>query len=85
MNRKIIVKNRRNNKERLELTLDEFKAQFQNELKKAINAYKTQEEGKNFLPAFIKPAPNYEQDFYFDLRFNFNNYAQSIYFIDRII
>ena len=81
MSRKLIIKNRQNNKERLELTLEEFKVKFQNELKQAINTYKAHEESKNFLPPFIKPTPNYEQDFYFDLRWNFNNYAQTQYYI----
>ena len=81
MSRKLIIKNRRNNEERLELTLDEFKAKFQLELKQAINTYKAHEESKNFLPPHIKPTPDYEQDFYFDLRWNFNNYAQTQYYI----
>lgn len=81
MSRKLIIKNRRNNEERLELTFEEFKAKFQMELKQAINTYKAHQESKNFLPPFLKPTPNYEQDFYFDLRWNFNNYAQTQYYI----
>ena len=81
MSRKLIIKNRRNNEERLELTLEEFKAKFQMELRQAINTYKAHQESKNFLPPFLKPTPNYEQDFYFDLRWNFNNYAQTQYYI----
>ena len=81
MSRKLIIKNRRNNEERLELTLEEFKAKFQMELKQAINTYKAHQESKNFLPPFLKPTPNYEQDFYLDLRWNFNNYAQTQYYI----
>ena len=81
MSRKLIIKNRRNNEERLELTLEEFKAKFQMELKQAINTYKAHQESKNFLPPFLKPTPNYDQDFYFDLRWNFNNYAQTQYYI----
>lgn len=81
MSRKLIIKNRRNNEERLELTLEEFKDKFQMELKQAINTYKAHQESKNFLPPFLKPTPNYEQDFYFDLRWNFNNYAQTQYYI----
>ena len=81
MSRKLIIKNRRNNEERLELTLEEFKAKFQIELKQAINTYKAHQESKNFLSPFLKPTPNYEQDFYFDLRWNFNNYAQTQYYI----
>ena len=81
MSRKLIIKNRRNNEEQLELTLEEFKAKFQMELKQAIKTYKAHQESKNFLPPFLKPTPNYEQDFYFDLRWNFNNYAQTQYYI----
>ena len=81
MSRKIIIKNRQNNNERLELTLEEFKAKFNIELRQAINTYKAHEESKNFLPPHIKPTPDYEQDFYFDLRWNFNNYAQTPYYI----
>ena len=81
MSRKLIIKNRRNNEERLELTLEEFKAKFQMELRQAINTYKAHEESKNILPPFLKPTPNYEHDFYFDLRWNFNNYAQTQYYI----
>ncbi|UKI41418.1 MAG: hypothetical protein L6V95_15605 [Candidatus Melainabacteria bacterium] len=81
MNRKIIINNRQNHKERLELTLEEFKAKFYAELRTAINSYKAHEESKNFLPPFVKPTPNYEQDFYHDLRWNFNNYAPTQYYI----
>ena len=81
MNRKIIIKNRQNHKERLELTLEEFKAKFYAELRTVINSYKAHEESKNFLPPFVKPTPNYEQDFYHDLRWNFNNYAPTQYYI----
>ena len=81
MSRKIIIKNRQNNNERLELTLEEFKVKFNIELRQAINTYKAHEESKNFLPPFIKPTPDYEQDFYLSLTFNFNNYAQTQYYI----
>lgn len=84
MELKIIIKNRRNRKERLELTLDEFKTKFKKELTAAIQLYKQHEERKNYLPPFVKPVPNYEQDFYFDLRWNFNNYARTLYYIDKV-
>ena len=49
MERKIIIKNRQNHKEQLELTFSEFKIKFSNELKTAINTYKAHEESKNYL------------------------------------
>ena len=81
MSRKIIIKNRRNHNETLELTLEEFKVKFCNELRQAINSYTAHQESKNFLPPLIKPTPDYEQDFYLSLTFNFNNYAQTQYYI----
>ena len=81
MSRKIIIKNRRNHNETLELTLEEFKVKFRNELRQAINSYTAHQESKNFLPPHIKPTPDYEQDFYHDLRWNFNNNAQTQYYI----
>ncbi|MBR1626475.1 MAG: hypothetical protein IJ681_04945 [Bacteroidales bacterium] len=61
--------------------MEEFKAKFQNELRTAINSYKAHEESKNYLPPFVKPTPDYERDFYSDLRWNFNNYAPTQYYI----
>ena len=81
MSRTIIIKHRQNHEEQLELTLEEFKAKFQNELRTAINSYKAHQESKNFLPPFVKPTPDYEQDFYFSLTYNFNNYAPTQYYI----
>ena len=81
MSRKLIIKNRRNNEERLELTLEEFKVKFSKELRQAIDDYKVDEERKNYLPPFVKPTPDYEQDFYMSLIFNFNHYAQTQYYI----
>lgn len=78
--RKIILKHRRKN-ERLELTLEEFENKFHNELSQAIHTYK--ESNKSFLPEFCKKEVT-DQDFKFSLRFNFNNYAISDYYIEHI-
>lgn len=83
---KIILKNKRNNKERLELTLDEFKNKFKKELDTAFNSYKRKEEYKNsMLPAPMQKNINYESDFYFDLRSNFNHNSNSNWYIERIL
>ena len=83
---KIIVKNRRNNNEKYELTLEEFKAKFRNELTTAINSYTHQQEQKALLkPPFMHTNPDYKQDFYQDLRWNFNNYAPTNYYIEKQI
>ena len=78
--RKIILKHRRKN-EKLELTLEEFKIKFKNELYQAINTYKVH--NKSFLPEFCHKGAT-EQDFWFSLRFNFNNYAICEYYIEQI-
>lgn len=78
--RKVILKHRRKN-ERFELTLEEFKIKFQFELSQAIHTFK--ENNKSFLPDFCKKKVT-DQDFWFDLRWNFNNYAMCIYYIEQI-
>ena len=83
---KIIVKNRRNNNEKYELTLEEFKAKFRNELTTAINSYTHQQEQKDLLkPPFMHLNTDYKHDFYQDLRWNFNNYAPTNYYIEKQI
>ena len=79
--RKIILKHRRNN-EKLELSLEEFKDKFYNEIAQAVRSFL--ENNKSFLPEFCKKDAT-EQDFWFSLRFNFNNYAICEYYIERII
>lgn len=83
--RKIIIKNRRNNKDEQVLTLDEFKAKFKNELTSAIQIYSHDQQKKDMLkPLFMRLNNDYKSDFYRDLRWNFNNNARSIYYIDKI-
>ena len=78
--RKIILKHRRKN-EMLELTKEEFQIKFRNELSQAINTYKAH--NKSFLPEFCKKDAT-DQDFWFSLRFNFNNNAVCEYYIEHI-
>ena len=83
--RKIIIKNRRNNKDKQELTLDEFKNKFKNELNSAIQVYSHDKQQKDMLkPPFMHSTNDYEADFYRDLRWNFNNSSQTPYYIDKI-
>lgn len=84
MAQKIIVKNKRSH-ELLELTLPEFKEKFKAELKIAHANFKMQESRKNILPSFVKPNNNFESDFYFDLRWNFNNLQNSNWYIAYIL
>lgn len=84
MAQKIIVKNKRT-RELLELTLPEFKEKFKAELKTALDNFEKQESWKNFLPPYVKPNNNFESDFYFSLRWNFNNLQNSNWYIERIL
>ncbi|MCD7780100.1 MAG: hypothetical protein LUE64_03910 [Candidatus Gastranaerophilales bacterium] len=84
--RKIIVKNKRRINEQQELTLTEFKKQYNRELALAFESYKKLCVSKNMvLPPYMQKNTNYETDFYFDLRTNFNLHSNSIWYIDRII
>lgn len=80
----IIVKNKRT-RELFELTLPEFKEKFKAELKTALDNFTIQKSRKNFLPSFVKPNNNFESDFYFDLRWNFNNLQNSNWYIKHIL
>jgi len=83
--RKIIIKDRQTNKNRQELTLDEFKEKFKKELNSAIQVYIHDHKQKDMLtPPFTNLNKDYETDFYRDLRWNFNNNAQTNYYIDKI-
>jgi len=84
--RKIIVKNKRNNKEKLELTIDEFKTKFKIELNSAFNSYKRLcEYKKSLLPPFMHKNVDYKSEFYYRLRENFNLNSNSVWYIDKII
>lgn len=82
---KIIVRNRRKFDDKIELTLDEFKIKFRSELQSAINSYTCHQQQKDMIkPPFMSLNKDYQADFYRDLRWNFNNNSNSIYYIDRI-
>ena len=83
---KIIVRNRRDYNEKYELTLEEFKVKFRNELATAIQVYTHQQEQKDMLkPPFMQLNTDYTHDFYQDLRWNFNNHAPTNYYIEKQI
>ena len=78
----MIVKNKRT-KEKLELTEDEFKKRFAKEIQASLESYKRSVLAKpTFLP--FKTNNNIERDFYFNLRWNFNNHGISNWYIERI-
>lgn len=78
--RKIILKHRRKN-EMFILTEETFKKDFEKDITQAVRSFL--EKNKSILPSFCKKDAT-EQDFWFDLRWNFNNYSNCEYYIERI-
>jgi len=75
----MILKNKRT-RETLELTLPEFKTCFAKEIKMAFESYKQTELAKSYFK--IKNVD--ENDFYFDLQWNFNHHACSDWYIEKL-
>ena len=75
----MIVKNRLT-QETLVLSEKEFRARFSKELQDALDSYKKSELSK----PYFKFKKDIESDFYFNLLFNFNNFSNSVWYIDRI-
>lgn len=81
----IIIRNKRNYEDKQELTLEEFKVKFRNELQSAINIYTHHQKQKDMIkPPFMRINTDYKADFYRDLRWNFNTNTNGIFYIDRI-
>ena len=86
MQRKIVLRNKRNYKDKQELNLEEFKNKFSKELDFAIEIFVRDCMNKDIiLPSFMTKNKDYESDFYSDLRTNFNFNTISNWYIDRII
>ncbi|MFI3301130.1 MAG: hypothetical protein R3Y28_06890 [Candidatus Gastranaerophilales bacterium] len=77
----MIIKNRRTN-EKLELSYEEFRQKFKKEIEVSFQSFKKTELAKTF---FNYPDDNMlESNFYFSLRFNFNSFGNSAWYIDKI-
>ena len=80
----MIIKNKLT-KETLELSIDKFKLIFGKELNDAINHYIKSQQYRIYLyPIKIKSFTEYDSEFCFDLRWNFNNYNNSNWYIERM-
>lgn len=77
----MIVKNRQT-KEVIEISLEDFKNKFQKEIQVAFESYKKTQLSKPFFTT--KSLSSIESDFYFDLQWNFNNFGNSVWYIDKI-
>ena len=80
------MKNRRTG-ETIKIPFQQFKIRFQKELQQAILTYSAHERQKDMIKPWLlrKNNNNYKADFYFDLRWNFNNYAFSEWYIERVV
>ena len=74
----MIVKNKRT-KETLDITAAEFNKKFAKEINDALESYKRTVLAK----PYFKINNDIEGDFYFDLRWNFNNHSNSNWYIDK--
>ncbi|MBO6272941.1 hypothetical protein J6O48_09220 [bacterium] len=77
---------KRHSKDRRIVTLEELKNEFAKELKTAVDNYSEHEEYKDKLSGKYKTG-NYEEDFYYpqNIRFNFNSYVNSVWYIENIL
>ena len=75
----MILRNKQT-QEKLEISLSEFKIKFAKELQTAFESYKKSENAK----PYFKLKDYTEQDFYFDLQWNFNHFGNSVWYIERL-
>lgn len=77
----MILKNKRT-KEKLELSYNEFRVKFAKEIKIAFESFKKTELNKPYLKR--QDDSLIEVDFYFDIRWNFNNFGNSAWYIEKL-
>lgn len=75
----MIIKNKLT-KETIELKRSEFEKRFSNEIKTALESYKRTELSK----PYFRMNKNIESDFYFSFQWNFNNFSNSNWFIEKM-
>ncbi len=76
----MLIVNRHTN-EKIDISLVEFKKQFIKQIQVAIDSYIKIQDAK-----FTHLTKNncYENDFYFNLQWNFNNLSNSAWYIERM-
>lgn len=77
----MILKNKNTNIV-IEISYPEFRKKFRKEILEAFESFKQTELSKTF---FNYPDDNMlESNFYFSLRYNFNSFGNSAWYIDKI-
>ena len=77
----MIIKNKRT-REILDITYDEFRKKFANEIEEAYESYRKTKLNK--YPYNFEDNHSMEINFYFTLRWNFNNHNNSNWYIERM-
>ena len=75
----MILKNKLT-KETLDIPYPEFRKKFAKEIQDAFESYKKSENAK----PYFKLKDYTEQDFYFNLQWNFNHFGNSVWYIERL-
>ncbi len=69
-------------KETLNISCAKFRKKFSKEIQVAFESYRQTELNKYFSK--IQTNNSIEQDFYFDLQWNFNHFGMSNWYIERL-
>lgn len=77
----MILKNKRTNKT-LEITYPEFRKKFAKEKQNAFESFRKTELNKSFYN--YKDDNSMEFNFYFQIRYNFNNFGDSVWYIEEL-
>ncbi len=77
----MILKNKRTG-EKLEITYQEFRKKFTKEIQVAYESFRQTELNKSYYK--LNDDNSIESNFYFDLQWNFNNFSNAAWFIERM-
>ena len=77
----MILKNKQT-KEILKIDYSEFGKRFKDEIQIALENYQKTEANKRLY--MLDCCDYIESDFYFDLRWNFNNFSNSVWYIEKM-
>lgn len=68
--------------EKLEITYKEFRKKFTKEIQVAYESFRQTELNKSYYK--LNDDNSIESNFYFDLQWNFNNFSNAAWFIERM-
>lgn len=77
----MIIRNKRTG-EKIELSYDEFKEKFDKDVKISLDSFRKTERSKILYR--YKTDNIIESDYFFNLRYNFNNFGNAVWYIERI-